>query len=100
MSAPTQTQAELLGAHLRTVGMAKISPCPICQNKAWDFVGIFDAPVSPVSTHISLAPVLAQQFVTGSALQATVLVMPIARLVCQTCFYIRDFAWRLIGERG
>lgn len=75
----TDAQAQIVREHMAK--FAKSGVCPVCQDNNWVVNGLEAAPgVVDVGGALAMAH-------GGSAS------MPVVQLVCNTCCYVRSFAW-------
>ena len=67
--------------HLQWEGME----CPVCKTSGWQIGYIATAPLYTLEDGVAVYQP------TG---------IPLVLLTCNTCFYVRQFAWRPIQERA
>ncbi len=81
----TADEVQLLIKHLEKFPGADI--CPVCASKSWQVVGIEAA-----QGYFPRRP--GQEVSVGFRYQKDVL--PVVTLMCNTCGYVRSFAWNFV----
>ena len=76
-------QLEKFRAHLKECGITAMA-CPVCGQKAWRVY-------PPIATPKYSEDVFGRAVGSES--------MPVIPVVCNTCFYVRHFAWEPIAKK-